>query len=121
MPLGLETCVTAGKALGALFAFASNLDEKRRKNVAEYLEAIADALDGIASAAEEGKAFGRQCASLKVYSAKLSEVCSGVAEVEVVQSLAEQLSRAATSPGRLSQQQQLAAATGQARIHRSYP
>ena len=52
MPLGLETCVTAGKALGALFAFASNLDEKRRKNVAEYLEAIADALDGIASAAE---------------------------------------------------------------------
>ena len=43
----IEAWVAAGKALGALFTFVSNIDEKRRKTVSEYLEAIAKALEAL--------------------------------------------------------------------------
>ncbi|MDP3605661.1 MAG: hypothetical protein Q8R59_07955 [Polaromonas sp.] len=107
-----ESWPLTAKAIGGIVVFASTFVEKKRARVADYLLAIAENLDALANAAEQGRKFGSHCIKLRTASRKLHEICQGVTVTEDLKELAEQLNFAATSPGALRQRDYLAAMSG---------
>lgn len=108
----LESWPAVARSMGAIVAFASTFVEKKRQRVADYLDAVAANLHGMADAAEQGRRFGTHCVKLRTTSHKLYDVCQSVTAAQDLRALAEQLNLAGVSPGALSRQDRLMALSG---------
>ena len=99
-----EAWLAVATAIGSALAFVGGQDVSRRERMAAYLEGISISLKTLADKADQQHDFSEQCAEIKVYTRKLKEICADVIQIKELDSLAQDLDRAAVSPGALNAQ-----------------
>jgi hypothetical protein len=102
--MAFEAWLTLAKTLGSALSFLHDVETKKRERVAVYLEGIASSLGALARKASNLEPFAEQCAEIKVHIRKLRETCTETFELEELGDLADDLDRAALSPGALNAQ-----------------